>query len=237
MNVRLHPAAPPVEYPDSDGQPMSENTKQYRWIVTIQENLDALFRDRPDVLVAADNLIYAQEGDPKIRQAPDVYVAFGRPTGDRGSYKVWEEGNIFPQVIFEVLSPGNRAGELARKFVFYERYGAEEYYIYDPDRNRLEGYARGADGLDDIPVMHDWVSPRLGVRFDLSGPELVIRFPDGRPFLTVQELTDERDRLVAEREKLTVERDRLAAERDAERARAAGFAAKLRELGFDPGPN
>src|SRR6266542_1827009 len=115
-----------VVYPDSDGKPMADNTKQLRWIRTILDVLDAVFHDRPDVFVAGNNLIYPKQGDPKVRQAPDAYVAFGRPKGDRGSYKVWEEGGIFPQVVFEVLSPGNRPGEMARKLLFYERYGAEE---------------------------------------------------------------------------------------------------------------
>lgn len=30
---------PEIIYPDSDGQPMADNTKQFRWIVTIKENL------------------------------------------------------------------------------------------------------------------------------------------------------------------------------------------------------
>ncbi|MEL6903285.1 MAG: Uma2 family endonuclease, partial [Cyanobacteria bacterium J06606_4] len=32
-----------VIYPDSDGQPMADNTKQFRWIVTIQQNLAWMF--------------------------------------------------------------------------------------------------------------------------------------------------------------------------------------------------
>jgi hypothetical protein len=28
-----------VIYPDSDGQPMANNTKQFRWILVIQQNL------------------------------------------------------------------------------------------------------------------------------------------------------------------------------------------------------
>ena len=64
-------------------------------------------------------------------------VAFGRPKGYRGSYKQWEEDGIAPQVVFEILSPGNRRDEMVRKFAFYERYGVEEYYIYDPDTGDL----------------------------------------------------------------------------------------------------
>jgi Uma2 family endonuclease len=41
-------------------------------------------------------------------------VVFGRPKGDRGSYKQWEENNIIPQVVFEILCPGNRSQEMAK---------------------------------------------------------------------------------------------------------------------------
>ena len=83
-----------IQYPDSDGKPLAENTKQLRWIVTLFGNLSALFRSSPTVFVAGDNLWYPVEGHPEIRVAPDVYVVFGRPKGDRGSYKQWEEDGI-----------------------------------------------------------------------------------------------------------------------------------------------
>ncbi|MDM8522715.1 Uma2 family endonuclease [Desulfococcaceae bacterium HSG8] len=44
--------------------------------------------------------------------------------------------------MFEILSPGNRPGEMKKKLEFYEQHGAEEYYIYDPDRNLFEARAR-----------------------------------------------------------------------------------------------
>src|SRR5437868_15431503 len=88
-----------LEYPDSDGQPLSDNTLQFQWIVTIQGNLDALYRDDQNVFVAGDLLWYAVAGQPTIRTAPDALVAFGRPKGYRGSYKQWQEGGIAPQVV------------------------------------------------------------------------------------------------------------------------------------------
>ena len=30
-----------IEYPDEDGQPLAENTLQYRWIVTLHGNIAA----------------------------------------------------------------------------------------------------------------------------------------------------------------------------------------------------
>ena len=97
-----------VHYPDDDGLPMSDNTLQFSWIVLLHPNLDAQYRNDPNVFVAGNHLIYAVEGDLKKRQAPDVYVVFGRPKHYRGSYKVWEEHGRFPEVVFEVWSPSNR---------------------------------------------------------------------------------------------------------------------------------
>ena len=168
---------------------MADNTLQFQWIVTIKGGLDALFLDDPNVFVAGDLLWYPVEGEPNIRIAPDVMVAFGRPKGYRGSYKQWEEGNVAPQVVFEILSPGNRPGEMVRKFQFYEQYGVEEYYIYDPDDGSLDGWLRVGDHLEEVPEMAGFVSPRLGIRFDPGeGPDnLRIFGPDGSPFLTFTE--------------------------------------------------
>jgi hypothetical protein len=46
--------APEIDYPDSDGNPMADNTEQYRWIVMIKENLAiAIYRDRLYYLVSS----------------------------------------------------------------------------------------------------------------------------------------------------------------------------------------
>jgi len=182
----------PIHYPDSDGKPMSDNTKQFRYIVTIKEGLDYLFRFDPNVFVAGDLLWYPQEGEPKIRQAPDAMVVFGRPKGDRGSYQQWREDGIAPQVVFEVLSPGNTTSEMERKRVFYEQYGVDEYYVYDPDRGRLAGWLRRGGRLEEITPMNGWVSPRLGIKFELVGLELQLYQPNNEPLLTYQEMAVKR---------------------------------------------
>lgn len=177
-----------IIYPDSDGQPMADNTKQFRWIVVIKENLEILFSNAADVFVAGDLLWYPVKGNNKIRQAPDAMVVFGRPKGDRGSYRQWEEDNLPPQVVFEVLSPGNRAGKMAEKLLFYQRYGVEEYYCYDPDDNELSGLVRSGEWLEPISEIKGWVSPLLGIRFELTQTTLEIYRPDGQKFLTPVEL-------------------------------------------------
>src|SRR5262245_50517157 len=218
-----------IYYPDSDGKPMSDNTLQFRWIVTIKEGTDALLRHDPDVFVAGDLLWYPVEGKPKIRIGPDVLVAFGRPKGERGSYRQWEEGGIAPQVVFEILSPGNRLEEMIRKLRFYQRYGVEEYYLYDPDRGPLDGWLRTGQRLKAGRKMAGFISPRLQIRFEPGeGPDnLVIIRPDGNPFLSYGQLMVQFE---AERQRLEAERTRAEAERtraEAERTRAERYLAKL----------
>ena len=125
-----------IIYPESDGQPMADNTKQFELIVLIKKNLDLLFANDPNVFVAGDLLWYAIKGNNVTCKAPDVMVVFGRPKGDRGSYLQWKEDNIPPQVVFEILSPSNSAKEMISKYKFYERYGVEEYYLVSiPNRD------------------------------------------------------------------------------------------------------
>ncbi|MGF1518029.1 MAG: Uma2 family endonuclease [Nodosilinea sp.] len=221
MVQQLQPdASAQIDYPDSDGQPMADNTKQFRWIVVIKENLELLFADDPQMFVAGDLLWYPVEGDNTIRQAPDAMVVMGRPKGDRGSYRQWAEGGIAPQVVFEILSPGNRFGEMLRKLGFYDRYGVEEYYIYDPDKLELTGLQRGEAGLEVIDAIDGWVSPRLQIRFQMADSGLEIYRPDGQRFLTYTELGQ------------LLEQERERAEQ--ERERADRLAAQLRAAGIEP---
>jgi Uma2 family endonuclease len=230
-----------ITYPTSDGQPMADNTRQFRWIVTIQGGLDALYRDAPDVFVAGDLLWYPVQGRPAIRRAPDVMVVFGRPKGDRGAYLQWKEDQIAPQVVFEVASPGNTLKEWATKLQFYNDYGVEEYYIYDPDENELSGWLRSEGQLRMIDAIEEWTSPRLGIRFSLQPDTLHIYRPDGQRFLSYTELEHqwEAERRRAEAEERRVEQERRRTEQERERAeqereRAERLAARLRALGIDP---
>lgn len=237
-----------IIYPDSDGQPMADNTKQFRWIMVIYYNLEWLFAKDENVFVAGDLLWYPQEGNNKLRQAPDVMVVFGVKKGDRGSYMQWKEGGIAPQVVFEILSPGNTLTEMNRKQVFYNRYGVEEYYLYDPDKNDLSGWLRGENGLDVIESIANWVSPRLGIRFNLSEDTLQLTRPDGVPFATYSEISQkleialqevEQERQRAEQERQRAEQERQRAEQEQQRAeqerqRAERLAERLKAMGIDP---
>ncbi len=215
-------------YPDSDGKPMSDNTKQFEWIVLIKKNLDLMFKADPNVFVAGDLLWYPVEGKVNIRVAPDAMVVFGRPKGDplgvngaaRGSYIQHREGNISPQVVFEILSPNNTQQEMDQKLLFYDRYNVEEYYLYDPDTNRLRGWLRREVFLEEIGDFSVYTSPRLGIQFDVTLNPMEIYRPDGEKFLSYIELDQQ----------LQQERSRA----DQAQQRANELAERLRQMGVDP---
>lgn len=204
----------PIVYPDSDGQLMADNTKQFEEITALKQGFEAAFATHESVFVAGDLLWYPVEGQPATRLAPDVLVVFGRPKGHRGSYKQWEEENIAPQVVFEILSPGNRFGEMLRKLEFYERHGVQEYYVYDPDSFELTALWRSPEGrLVPQEDATDLVSPLLGLRFMAPGDApWAIYYADGERLKSYQE---------------------LRAERNALREQVEQLQARLRELGIE----
>ena len=231
-----------IIYPDSDGQPMADNTLQFSWIVVIKENLELQFAEVEDVFIAGDLLWYAVEGNPKLRQAPDTMVVFGRPKGYRGSYQQWSENNIAPQVVFEILSTGCRFTQMLNKFKFYEHYGVEEYYLYDPYQNDLQGWLRSQEQAeyDAIASLNGWVSPRLQIRFELTEENLLIFRPDGEKFHSFVELGQlkEQESQRAEQALQELQQEKQRAEEalqelEQEKQRVKAIEAFLREKGLN----
>ena len=203
-----------------------------------------MFANNPEVFVAGDLLWYPVQGNNKIRQAPDAMVVLGRQKGDRGSYRQWEEDNIPPQVVFEILSPGNPAGKMGEKLLFYQRYGVQEYYIYDPDDIELSGFVRNEDWLEPIAEMNGWVSPLLEIRFELTENTLEIYRPDGRRFLTPVEMDQLREQERQEKElaQAQAQQERQRAEEaiaqlEQERQRYQTLLQQIQQQTIDPDPS
>ena len=121
-----------IEYPSSDGEPMSENQWQY---VAMTDTVSALanhFIHRPDVFVAGDLLVYYRMNDNATRVAPDVFVVFGAAGKHlRDSWIVWREGKA-PDFVMEVASPSTWQRDAAEKREIYAEMEVSEYWRYDP---------------------------------------------------------------------------------------------------------
>lgn len=199
-----------------------------------------MFADRDDVFIAADLLWYPAKGKTHLSVAPDVMVIFGRPKGARKSYRQWTEDNIAPQVVFEFLSDSNTTKEMTNKAIFFERHGVQEYYVYDLETKELSGFIRYTeqdDQLEELADVNGWKSPRLGITFDMSSGALVLRKPDGTPFLEYEDyiyLEQMLDETKAELGEAKAELGETKAELTASRQREEALAAKLRKLGINP---
>jgi Uma2 family endonuclease len=66
-----------VDYPETDGQPMTESDATRDYLVYCVEALRNHFQSRRNVYVSGNLFIYYRKGDPKSVISPDVFVIFG----------------------------------------------------------------------------------------------------------------------------------------------------------------
>ncbi len=136
------PAA--VEYPSSDGKPMAESDSQRIPLTYAVDRLRYHFRNHADVYASGNLLIYYEEGNPRARVAPDVFVVFGVRNVERSSYRLWEEGQG-PDFVLEITSRATWREDQRKKRELYRRLGVREYWQYDPTRDYLEPPLQGSE--------------------------------------------------------------------------------------------
>ena len=227
-----------VYYPCSDGKPMAENMWQADAIMHATGDLRAAL---PTALVAADILMYPDEGNNKNPIAPDVLVALGLGTRNRSSYFVWKEGKP-PDWVLEVASPSTQADDLGVKRCRYAAIGVPEYWMFDPKGGvyppgtpRLQGL-KLADGKY-IPLPWQLADGGRMIHSEVLGLDVLVdgellRFRDAATGRDVPHRSDVQT--AAERAEAQAKREaaqRKAAEAKAEReaARADRQAAHARQ--------
>lgn len=68
---------------------------------------------------------------------PDIVVVL-----KENKHIIDDNGHIHgcPDLLIEILSPGNKEFDLVRKKGLYERFGIKEYWVVDPDTKACTGY-------------------------------------------------------------------------------------------------
>ena len=201
-----YPARRRVHYPESNGLPLAETRFQWDSLTYAGNALDVHFRERPDVAVEGNRLLYYVEGDIRSRVAPDVFVVFGVPKRRRRIYLLWEEGKA-PDFVLEITSRSTRRQDQGFKRDLYARLGVTEYWLFDPTGDWLDPPLQGHDLLDGryerrSPIGIEggervFHSPVLGLDMYVDGGEIRFRDPaTDRKLLTLEEadraLKDER---------------------------------------------
>ncbi|HEX6900217.1 MAG TPA: Uma2 family endonuclease [Thermoanaerobaculia bacterium] len=233
----------PFELVLEDGEPLDNEWHTYE-LPLLRTLIRQLMteRGRTDFYTGANQFVYysvqqarevAEEvakgldrKDQKAFRGPDVFWVGGvDPNRERQVWIAWEEGGRLPDVIFEFLSPSTARKDRTEKKDLYARVlRTPEYFMYDPETRRLEGFGLARRSSSYRPILPDadgrvW-SEQLGVfvgfwEGTIEDKERVwIRLfrPDGSLVPTPEE---------AERQKADAERLRAdAAEAELARLRA-----------------
>lgn len=85
-----------VEYPETDGDPMTESDATRNYLIYCVEALRLFFQSRPRIYVSGNLFIYYQEFQPEKKLSPDVFVVFGVSKRERRGYETWREGASYP---------------------------------------------------------------------------------------------------------------------------------------------
>ena len=124
---------------------MAETERHAMVTMDARQALGWHFRERPDVYVGVDMLLYYVEGDPKQSVAPDIFVVLGATKlPPRDTWLVWAEAGRTPDFVLEITSRKTRAVDEGRKRRLYGRLGVDEYWQYDPTGGYLRPALKGA---------------------------------------------------------------------------------------------
>ncbi len=132
LNRPLSEDDPDIFYPSSDGEPLAESKLQFTPLTETVHVLEYRYRDRADVFVAGNLLLYYRMNDCEVRLAPDVMVVFGVEDYPRDSYIVWREDGKTPDFVMEIASPSTYSRDVTEKRDVYAGLGVAEYWRFDP---------------------------------------------------------------------------------------------------------
>jgi len=168
-----------VQYPETDGEPMAETDLHAQRMIDLRLMLEERYRDRKDVYVSGNLLLYYVEGDISRSLAPDVFVVMGVAGKLRRVYKLWEEGKG-PDFVIEVTSRSTRTEDVGKKRELYrDRLGVKEYFLFDPEGDyllpRLKGIRFREGKEEEIPEERGRLhSEQLGLHLEAQGSNLVL---------------------------------------------------------------
>lgn len=222
------------ELPDSDETPV-DNELQDLMPSLLKMILAGLWKDRMDWFFGVDMGIYYDPDLPAI--VPDGFLSLGveRIVDEelRLSYVMWEENNIPPIFVLEVVSTKYR-GEYSRKKQFYAELGVLYYAVYSSRRRRKpplevfhlvnEKYVPLIGNPVWLPEVGLGLGRERGTHQGIEREWLYWYDEQGDRYLTLEERADQAE--------YQLEQERQRTEQ--ERQRAERLAARLRELNIDP---
>jgi Uma2 family endonuclease len=243
MSVMLAPPItqpPTIVYPESNGKPMAETDTHIELTISTRFRLKQRYKDDSQIYVAANLLLYFEEGNPSASVAPDVFVVFGAPNHERRTYRLWEEQPA-PAVIFEFTSTSTQREDVRDKRILYEQLGVREHFIFDPMRDYLKpplkGFRLSGDYYTPLTTeafdAGEWrlYSEELELELRTDGKQLRLFDPRANSYLrTPQEEAEAREAAEAQARMAEQRAQREAAARRAAEAQAQALVAEVERL-------
>lgn len=134
------------DYPDADGQPMSETPQHRKNLTWTIETLDAWFALEEMIYISGNMFIYYVPGDRLRHISPDVFVVWGIRkivVPERRRFLLWEEGKG-PDLAIEFTSESTREEDIDDKFAIYQNtLKVQEYFLFDPLGDYLQPSLKG----------------------------------------------------------------------------------------------
>ncbi len=254
-----------LDLPGCDGEPMENERERIQMNLGI-DCIDTHWQDREDFYVGGNMFIYYSisqalavleelkepERPKRAFRGPDMFVVLNTD----GSYRrqkwvVWEEEGLYPDVIFEFLSPTTRKIDLGKKKNIYEQtFKTHEYFCFDylnpTSQDSLSGWRLDGHGIYQ-PISPNHRGQLWSEKLELfvghwSGTILRdntvwMRFytPEGNLVPTLAEAAHQRAQQAAKRaEEQTRRADHEAKRAEQAYQRAEKLVAKLRDMGIEP---
>lgn len=234
------------ELPCSDDTPVDNEDQNFipNFLLFL---LETIWKNRNDWFFGVDMGVYHNTGaNVRIPVIPDGFLSLNverRKQGkSRKSYVVWEENNIVPKLVLEIVSwtPG---GEYDTKTDIYAHLGVLYYVIYNPEYWRRDTHQpfevyQLVNGVYQLQTQEPFWMSEIGLGIGrgqyVSGNierEILYWYNEqGDRYLSLDEIaTLEHQRAQQERQRAEQEYQRA----EQERQRAERLAARLRELGED----
>jgi len=206
-----------VYYPEERDDDMGESSVHIRLLANLLSILKLYFKNR-HVFLSGNMNLYFEKGNSRRWFAPDLLVAFGVPNVERSSYLLFRE-RVFPQVIIEIASEKTWRNDIDEKLRTYDQYGAEEYYVFDPEAaflsSPLIAYRRQGDILAEVEAIDNrFFSPRLNLEIVWAQNDFRFYNPNANEFLrTLEESEAARQNAESQVERLKAEIERLKAQK------------------------
>ncbi|MDX2229005.1 MAG: Uma2 family endonuclease [Leptolyngbyaceae cyanobacterium bins.349] len=231
--VRPVISKPPQTLPSTADLPCSDDTPVDNEDQNLLPNLlllllTSIWAERMDWYFGVDMAVYHTTGvSPKVPIVPDGFLSLGvdrRKGGkSRRSYATWEENDIVPLFVLEMVShrPGD---EYEEKLEIYTKLGVLYYLVYNPEfwqRDRQQPFAlyRLENGVYQLQIGEPYWMPEVGLGIGRYQGQV-----GGLPQEILTWYNEQGDRYLTEAE---TERQRA----ETERQRADQLAERLRQLG------